>query len=97
MLADAGLGEWGFSALVEAGGHRVLVDTGARPDTVLRNARELGVDLSDVKEVVLTHNHGDHVGGLLTLRRDVMKKRSQCALGCTRGEGNFLPATIRSG
>lgn len=28
-----GLGEWGFSALVEADGHRVLVDTGAHPDT----------------------------------------------------------------
>jgi 7,8-dihydropterin-6-yl-methyl-4-(beta-D-ribofuranosyl)aminobenzene 5'-phosphate synthase len=73
MLADKGIGEWGFAALVEADAHRVLVDTGARPDTVLENARELGVDLSDVKEVVLTHNHSDHVGGLLTLRRAFMK------------------------
>jgi 7,8-dihydropterin-6-yl-methyl-4-(beta-D-ribofuranosyl)aminobenzene 5'-phosphate synthase len=74
MLADKGIGEWGFAALVEADAHRVLVDTGARPNTVLENARELGVDLSDVKEVVLTHNHSDHVGGLLTLRRTFMKK-----------------------
>ena len=44
MLADAGIGEWGFSALVEAGDHRVLVDTGARPQTVLQNARELGIE-----------------------------------------------------
>ncbi len=74
MLADRGIGEWGFSALVEADGHRVLVDTGNRPQTVLQNAQELGVDLSSVTDVVLTHNHDDHVGGLLTLRRELMKK-----------------------
>ena len=79
MLADAGFGEWGFAALVEAGGHRVLVDTGSHPDTVLRNVQELHVDLSDVKEVVLTHHHWDHVRGLMTLRREMMK-RSPTAL-----------------
>jgi 7,8-dihydropterin-6-yl-methyl-4-(beta-D-ribofuranosyl)aminobenzene 5'-phosphate synthase len=74
MLADQGIGEWGFSALVEADGRRVLVDTGNRPETVLQNAKELGIDLSTVSEVVLTHNHYDHVGGLMTLRRELMKK-----------------------
>jgi len=70
----AGIGEWGFSALVEGDGHRILVDTGSRPETVLQNVREMKIDLSDVPEVILTHNHGDHVGGLLTLRREFMKK-----------------------
>jgi 7,8-dihydropterin-6-yl-methyl-4-(beta-D-ribofuranosyl)aminobenzene 5'-phosphate synthase len=74
VAEPVGLGEWGFSALVEADGHRILVDTGAHPETVLQNARELHVDLSDVREVVLTHNHDDHVTGLLTLRREMMKK-----------------------
>src|SRR5260370_31458492 len=73
MLADEGIGEWGFAALVEADGRCVLVDTGARPQTVLQNARELNVDLSAVKEVVLTHNHSDHGGGLMTLRKELMK------------------------
>jgi 7,8-dihydropterin-6-yl-methyl-4-(beta-D-ribofuranosyl)aminobenzene 5'-phosphate synthase len=73
MLADDGVGEWGFSALVEAGDHRVLVDTGARPQTVLQNARELGIDLASVHEVILTHNHSDHVGGLMSLRQELMK------------------------
>jgi 7,8-dihydropterin-6-yl-methyl-4-(beta-D-ribofuranosyl)aminobenzene 5'-phosphate synthase len=72
--SPTGLGEWGFSALVEADGHRILLDTGAHPDTVLQNARDLHVDLADVREVVLTHNHWDHVTGLLTLRREMMKK-----------------------
>jgi 7,8-dihydropterin-6-yl-methyl-4-(beta-D-ribofuranosyl)aminobenzene 5'-phosphate synthase len=70
----AGLGEWGFSALVEADGHRILLDTGSHPETVLKNARDLNIDLSDVKEVIITHNHWDHVRGLMTLRREMMKK-----------------------
>ena len=74
VAEPTGIGEWGFSALVEADGHRILVDTGARPETVLQNAREMNVDLSGVQEVILTHNHDDHVGGLLTLRRAMMKK-----------------------
>ena len=68
-----GLGEWGFSALVEGDGHRILLDTGSHPETVLRNARDLNIDLSDVIEVILTHNHWDHVRGLMTLRRELMK------------------------
>jgi 7,8-dihydropterin-6-yl-methyl-4-(beta-D-ribofuranosyl)aminobenzene 5'-phosphate synthase len=70
----AGMGEWGFSALVEADGHRILLDTGSHPETVLQNARDLNIDLSDAKEVILTHNHWDHVRGLMTLRREMMKK-----------------------
>ncbi len=72
--STTGLGEWGFSALIEADGHRILLDTGAHPDTVLQNAHDLKIDLSDVKEVILTHNHWDHVSGLMTLRREMMKK-----------------------
>jgi 7,8-dihydropterin-6-yl-methyl-4-(beta-D-ribofuranosyl)aminobenzene 5'-phosphate synthase len=76
MLADEGIGEWGFAALVEVDGHRILFDTGARPETVKQNARELKVDLDSVDDVILSHNHDDHVGGLLTLRRDVKARRA---------------------
>jgi 7,8-dihydropterin-6-yl-methyl-4-(beta-D-ribofuranosyl)aminobenzene 5'-phosphate synthase len=85
----AGLGEWGFAALVEADRHRVLVDTGSHPNTVMDNARDLGVDLSDVEEVVLTHNHWDHVRGLLTLRREMMKKNPKALSIVHVGEGIF--------
>jgi 7,8-dihydropterin-6-yl-methyl-4-(beta-D-ribofuranosyl)aminobenzene 5'-phosphate synthase len=68
-----GVGEWGFSALIEADGRRVLLDTGAHPDTVLQNAHDLKINLSDVKEVILTHYHWDHVSGLMTLRKEMMK------------------------
>src|SRR6059036_4075520 len=73
MLADRGVGEWGFAALVEVDGRRLLFDAGYRPETVLQNARELGIDLSTVTDVVLSHHHGDHTGGLLTLRRELAK------------------------
>jgi 7,8-dihydropterin-6-yl-methyl-4-(beta-D-ribofuranosyl)aminobenzene 5'-phosphate synthase len=74
-----GIGEWGYSALIEVDGRRLLLDTGARPETVLHNARELGIDLSTVTELVLTHNHDDHTGGLLTLRRE-LSRRNPAAL-----------------
>jgi 7,8-dihydropterin-6-yl-methyl-4-(beta-D-ribofuranosyl)aminobenzene 5'-phosphate synthase len=89
MLSDEGIGEWGFAALVEADGHRILVDTGAKPDTVLLNARQLNLDLSDVREVILTHNHDDHVGGLLTLRRELMKKNPAALSVAHVGKGIF--------
>jgi 7,8-dihydropterin-6-yl-methyl-4-(beta-D-ribofuranosyl)aminobenzene 5'-phosphate synthase len=74
MLAEEGIGEWGFAALVEADGRRILFDTGMRPETVLQNARELGIDLSGVTDVILSHHHGDHTGGLVTLRRELSGK-----------------------
>ena len=92
MLADTkGLGEWGFAALVEADGHRLLFDTGARPDTVLVNARELRVDLSGVTDVILSHHHRDHTGGLLPLRHALMKDHPQGAVALLRGP-RHLPA-----
>jgi 7,8-dihydropterin-6-yl-methyl-4-(beta-D-ribofuranosyl)aminobenzene 5'-phosphate synthase len=84
-----GIGEWGFSALVEADGHRILLDTGNHPETVLQNARDLKIDLSDVREVILTHNHGDHVGGLLTLRREMMKQNPDALSIVHVGKGIF--------
>ncbi len=97
MLADSGFGEWGFAALVEADGHRVLVDTGAHPDTVLRNVQELHLDLSDVKEVVLTHHHWDHVRGLMTLRREVMKKSPSALSVIHEARGIFYSRPEKNG
>jgi len=89
MLADRGIGEWGFSALIEADGHRILFDTGARPKTVLQNATELGVDLTNVPELILSHNHGDHTGGLLSLRREIAKQASDALSRAHVGRGIF--------
>ena len=92
MLTEfRGVGEWGFAALVEADGHTILFDTGMRPDTVLDNATELGIDLSTVDTVILSHNHFDHTGGLVTLRRS-LKEQNPSAMQITHvGDGIFLP------
>jgi len=89
MLAERGLGEWGFAALVEADGQRILFDTGAHTDVVLKNAATLQIELSTVPEVILSHSHWDHVGGLLTLRESV-RGTNPAALAIVHGaEGLF--------
>lgn len=97
MLADSGIGEWGFAAIVEAGGRRILFDTGARPETVLRNAREMKVDLASITDVILSHNHGDHTGGLITLRRELRKTNQAALTRAHVGEGIFLSRADSSG
>jgi 7,8-dihydropterin-6-yl-methyl-4-(beta-D-ribofuranosyl)aminobenzene 5'-phosphate synthase len=102
MLAEATkektlLGEWGFSAVVEANGRRLLFDTGATPETVLRNAEALGIDLSSITDVVLSHSHWDHTGGLVTLRRELSKKNPAALSRAHVGRGFFWPRTRKDG
>jgi len=99
MLAEGEeLGEWGFAALVEADGCRILFDTGAHADLVLKNARSLGIDLSTVSEVVLSHSHSDHVGGLLTLRESVLAEKPEALARTHVGAGMFYSRwSIRPG
>lgn len=97
MLADAGIGEWGFAALVEVDGKRILFDTGARPETVLQNAREMKVDLASITDVILSHNHGDHTVGLMTLRRELMKTNPRALSRAHVGAGIFLSRPVRDG
>jgi len=87
MMTQVGVGEWGFSALVEADGHRILFDTGLRPDTVLLNSQSMKIDLSNVEEVVLSHNHADHTGGLVRLRKElaVVNERAMSVAHVARG------------
>lgn len=89
LTDDEGYGEWGFAALVVADGHRILFDTGAHPDTVLRNARELHIDLSNVPDVILSHHHLDHTAGLVTLRREYAKSNPAALARAHVGAGMF--------
>jgi 7,8-dihydropterin-6-yl-methyl-4-(beta-D-ribofuranosyl)aminobenzene 5'-phosphate synthase len=91
MLSDRYLGEWGFAAWVEADGRKILFDTGARPDTVLANSRELKIDLSQADDVVLSHSHGDHTGGLITLRREAARTRPAALGRVWVAQGFFYP------
>jgi 7,8-dihydropterin-6-yl-methyl-4-(beta-D-ribofuranosyl)aminobenzene 5'-phosphate synthase len=56
--------DWGYAALVEFNGKRILFDTGNNADVLAKNAKAKGVDLSRLDFVVMSHRHGDHMGGL---------------------------------
>ncbi len=90
MLASfAGEGEWGFSALIETEAGSVLFDTGFKQATVWRNSRVLGVDLSGARDVVLTHYHTDHTGGLIHLRKQLMEAFPDALSRVYVGKGFF--------
>jgi 7,8-dihydropterin-6-yl-methyl-4-(beta-D-ribofuranosyl)aminobenzene 5'-phosphate synthase len=97
MLADVGIGEWGYSALVEVDGRKILFDTGAHPDVVLRNAAEMGIDLSSVDELILSHNHADHTGGLVALREAMAPKNPKALTIAYVGAGIFEPRYAETG
>lgn len=97
MVADAGIGEWGFAALVEADGYSILFDTGALPETVLKNARELNIDLSKIQDVILSHNHSDHTGGLLKLRREYLRQNPAALSRAHVGKEMFWSRPLKSG
>jgi 7,8-dihydropterin-6-yl-methyl-4-(beta-D-ribofuranosyl)aminobenzene 5'-phosphate synthase len=59
--------DWGFAALVEYGGKRILFDTGNNAKIFEHNVKAVGVDLGNLDFVVMSHRHGDHMGGLAYL------------------------------
>ncbi len=56
--------DWGFSALVEIAGKRILFDTGNDADIFAANVKAKSVDLASIDFVVLSHRHSDHMAGL---------------------------------
>jgi 7,8-dihydropterin-6-yl-methyl-4-(beta-D-ribofuranosyl)aminobenzene 5'-phosphate synthase len=56
--------DWGYAALVEINGKRILFDTGDDPGILAKNVKAKGVDLTRLDFVVLSHRHSDHIGGL---------------------------------
>ena len=61
--------DWGFAALVEHGGKRILFDTGNNAAILESNAKSLGIDLTKLDFVVISHRHTDHTTGLKYLLR----------------------------
>src|SRR5438046_8015248 len=59
--------DWGYAALIEYGGKRILFDTGNNGDTLAQNAKAKGIDLSRLDFVVMSLRHGEHTGGVAYL------------------------------
>ena len=72
------IAEHGFSMLIrgfhEGDSHTVLFDTGISLEGVVTNAKGMGVDLTEVEAVALSHGHYDHFGGLLEVLKFIGKK-----------------------
>jgi 7,8-dihydropterin-6-yl-methyl-4-(beta-D-ribofuranosyl)aminobenzene 5'-phosphate synthase len=56
--------DWGFAAIVEYNGRRILFDTGNNAKIFEHNVKELGVGLTRLDAVIISHRHGDHTSGL---------------------------------
>jgi len=74
---------WGFSCWVE-GEEKILFDTGADADALLFNMRKFAIDPKSIDKIVLSHEHGDHVGGIRIL--------GECG-----DVGVFVPKSFSSG
>ncbi len=94
MLAQQqGMGEWAFSALVEADSIKILFDAGSHERTVLENAKEMNIDLSDVQHLILSNSHTDHTKGWLTMR-NVLGTINKKALSLTHVAPGFFDTRI---
>ena len=71
--------DWGFSCLITGTEKTILFDTGTRSDILKHNIKTLGVDISRVDAIVISHNHGDHTGGLAWVLDRVSPKVPVCA------------------
>lgn len=58
---------WGVSYLINS---QVLFDTGERSSYLFRNMGQMGINISDIKSVVISHDHWDHINGLWDLLRE---------------------------
>jgi len=78
---------WGFSCLIDG---NTLFDTGEKGDRLLANLSVLGIDLDDIDQVVLSHDHWDHWGGL----QDLLARRPGLPVWVPRGISSLLHQEI---
>src|SRR5438046_9249392 len=56
--------DWGYSALLEFGGKRILFDTGNNAEIFADNVKVSGIDLKKLDFAIISHRHGDHTCGM---------------------------------
>jgi 7,8-dihydropterin-6-yl-methyl-4-(beta-D-ribofuranosyl)aminobenzene 5'-phosphate synthase len=76
---------WGFACVIKVAEKTILFDTGGDSAVLLNNMQRLGIDPEEIDVVVLSHIHGDHVGGLNGFLQENNKVT------------NYLPATFPLG
>jgi 7,8-dihydropterin-6-yl-methyl-4-(beta-D-ribofuranosyl)aminobenzene 5'-phosphate synthase len=56
--------DWGYSIVIEGLDKIILFDTGTKPDIFESNFRKIGLDPDRIDLLVISHEHGDHTGGI---------------------------------
>lgn len=85
FVTSLGSGSLGNCALLETPGARLLVDGGLSARQMVERLRLCGVHPIEIDGILLTHEHGDHVGGL-----DVWCKQFATPIYCTRLTAEIL-------
>ena len=89
--------DWGYAAFIEYGGKRILFDAGNDPGILANNTKASGIDLSKLDFVVMSHRHGDHMGGLayvLSVNPGVKIYAPKEGFGVAGVYGGDLPGTF---
>jgi 7,8-dihydropterin-6-yl-methyl-4-(beta-D-ribofuranosyl)aminobenzene 5'-phosphate synthase len=76
--------DWGFSCLVEMDARRLLFDTGGQGTILLQNMAALNLNPRSISEIFISHDHGDHLGGLRELLRFHPKVRVYLPASCPK-------------
>src|SRR5947209_3059134 len=89
-ISVLGSGSTGNAVLLIANGTRVLVDAGLSAREIARRMASLGEDPNALDGILITHEHGDHAGGLRVLMKDLdcpvfMSGKTREAYICERG------------
>ena len=79
--------EHGLAVLLQTANRQILLDTGAS-DAFLLNAEQMGIDLSAVDYVFLSHGHADHTGGLSAFLQ--VNKKAKVIVSAAAVNGSFL-------
>jgi len=56
--------DWGFACLIEGTEKTILFDAGTKSEILFHNISQLNVDINKVEQIIISHHHRDHFGGL---------------------------------
>lgn len=84
-----------ITAYIGSDKRTLLFDAGPHGETLLRNAKILGVDLAQVEAVVLSHGHWDHAGGLVSAIKEITVGRGANKVECYVHPGMFAERAVQ--